>query len=340
MDKLIVNSLKELKESKFNLSSYDVYIVFFSGGKDSIAAFLYLLEQGVSVENIELWHHDIDGREGSKFMDWPITRDYCKEFAKAFGVKIYFSWKKYGFEGEMLRENSLTAPTIFEDGDGNLIEVGGLTGKKSTRRKFPQVAADLKVRWCSSYLKIDVGSAAIRNQKRFNGKRILTLSGERAEESSARSKYNVLEPDRADNRDGKSKRLVDRLRPVKEWSETDIWAIIAKYKIRVHPAYYLGWGRVSCMFCIFGNANQWASANVVSPAGTNKVNAYEKEFGCTIKRKESIDELIEKGKPYESITDELIKMAMGEEYSEDIFFKDEEKWVLPAGAFGDSCGPT
>ena len=51
---------------------YDKYIVAFSGGKDSTACFLHLLECGVPVEKIELWHHDIDGR-GRTFMDWEVT---------------------------------------------------------------------------------------------------------------------------------------------------------------------------------------------------------------------------------------------------------------------------
>lgn len=127
--------------------SYDNIIVAFSGGKDSIACFLHLLDLGVPKEKIELWHHDIDGREGSTLMDWPVTRDYCLKFAQAFGVKIYFSWKWGGFEGEMLRYNALTSPTVFETPDGPKIS-GGIKGTLSTRRKFPQQAASLSVRWC------------------------------------------------------------------------------------------------------------------------------------------------------------------------------------------------
>lgn len=45
-----------------NLHSYDKYIVSFSGGKDSTACFLYLLDNGIPLEKIELWHQDVDGR--------------------------------------------------------------------------------------------------------------------------------------------------------------------------------------------------------------------------------------------------------------------------------------
>jgi len=335
---MIANTTEDLKTVGFDLHAYDKYIVYFSGGKDSLALFLYLIDNGVSRDKIELWHHDIDGREGSKLMDWPITRGYVEKFARDWRVKVFFSWKKNGFEGEMLREKSLTAPIVFEDENHKLIEIGGMRGTPSTRLKFPQVSPDLSVRWCSAYLKIDVGASAIRNQERFQGLRTLTLSGERAEESSARSKYNVLEPDRSDNRGGKRiTRYVDRFRPIKEWSETMVWDIIQRYKVRVHPAYYMGWGRVSCLFCIFGNANQWASAAKVSPCGADKIAQYESSFGNTIKRKESVPDLVSKGQAYQAITPELLKIARGEEYALSTIM--EEEWVLPAGAFGESCGP-
>ncbi len=185
-----------------DLLSYDKYIVSFSGGKDSTATFLYLLDHGVPTDRIELWHQEIDGREKT-FFDWEITPDYCRRFAEAFGVAIYFQWKEGGFYRELMKENSLTAPNYFELPNGGIDRAGGQRGKLSTRCKFPQCSPDLKVRWCSSYLKIDVCSSAIINQQRFRGIRTLVLSGERGEESAARAKYNIFEPDRADLRNGR-----------------------------------------------------------------------------------------------------------------------------------------
>lgn len=313
--------------------TYDKYIVAFSGGKDSTACFLHLLEIGVPVEKIELWHHDIDGR-GPVFMDWESTPAYCQAFADTFNVPLYFSWKQGGFKTEMTRENSLTAPIFFETPEG-IKQVGGTQGKKSTRLKYPQVSPDLKVRWCSAYLKIDVCATAIRNQDRFNGIHTLVLSGERGEESKARSKYAILEPDRADGREGKKKRHVDRWRPIRDWSEREVWAIIERFKVRAHPAYYLGWGRVSCKFCIFGNANQFASAFAISPKQGNEIAEYEQLFGLTIKRNMSLTELVAKGTPYE-MSAAMIDCATSDTYTESIFVED---WQLPAGAFGESCGP-
>lgn len=322
-----------------DLQSYDRIIVLFSGGKDCTASFLHLLDRGVDRDRIELWHHEIDGREGVVLaMDWPSTPDYCRKFAEAFGVKIFFSWKVGGFEGEMLRENARTKPVRFETPDG-VFRAGGDGGREATRRKFPQVSADLSVRWCSAYLKIDVASLALRHQERFNSGRTLVISGERAEESPGRARYRVLEPDRTDNRNGRLRpRYVDHWRPVHGWKVEQVWDIIQWYRVNPAPAYHLGWGRLSCMTCIFGSANQWASVAQIDPDRFNHIARYEQEFGCTIHRSESVSDKTAKGTPY-PMDPEMIRIAMSETYDQPIILPDGVEWILPAGAFGEKDGP-
>ena len=316
--------------SELNIESYDHYIVAFSGGKDSLACVLNLLEIGIPKAKIELWHHDIDGHGAVRFMDWPVTTDYCRKVAQALEIPIFFSWREGGFKREMLRDNTATARTCFETPDG--LKYAGGKGKPGTRLKFPQVSADLSVRWCSAYLKIDVGSISLRNQKRFNGKRTLFITGERAEESAARAKYSEFEPHRTHS----NKRHVDQWRPVHHWSESEVWNIIKRWNINPHPAYKLGWGRLSCALCIFGNSNQWASARDVLPEQFNAVADYEQSFGLTIKRDKSVIESANAGTCYIFDQDE-VKQATSEIYTDSPIIK---KWTMPQGAFGDSTGPT
>lgn len=314
------------------LNEYDHIIVFFSAGKDSVAEVLKLLEDGADPEKIELWHHDIDGREGSHLMDWPVTPAYCRAFAKAFNLKLYFSWREGGFEREMLRNNTPTGKTWFETPDG--LQSAGGKGKGGTRLRFPQVAADLKVRWCSAYLKIDVGDIAIRNQERFKGKKILTVSGERGEESPCRAKRVDFEPDRTDSVD----REVFRYRPIKDWTEEQVWDIMRRWKVNPHPCYWLGWGRCSCAGCIFGSDDQWASLNIVNPMQFDTIYEYEVEFGTTIHRNgTSIADAAARGTPYMAITPERMIAALSLEYTQSIIVED---WQLPPGAFGDATGPS
>lgn len=329
--------------------SYDHYIVAFSGGKDSLACLLHLLELGVDRNKIELWHHLIDGREGSSLMDWACTESYCEKLAEAFNLPIYFSWKEGGFEREMLRHNSPTAPNHFEYPDDNIIECGlsGGQGPNNTREQFPQVSASLSTRWCSAYLKIDVCTAAINNQVRFHNRRTLVITGERAQESAARAKYNTFEPDKSDRRNGRSKRHVDHWRPVHAWDESQVWAIIERWKVNPHPAYRLGWGRLSCMKCIFGSRNQWASILQIDPKGFEEISIYEELFGKTIHRTKSVQDQANEGRIFDAVVEEsasisssahgsLIDAARSTEYLDPIFV---ENWETPAGAYGDSAGP-
>jgi 3'-phosphoadenosine 5'-phosphosulfate sulfotransferase (PAPS reductase)/FAD synthetase len=318
-----------------DLHSYDTYVVAFSGGKDSLASLLHLLEEGVPFEDIELWHHDVDGREGPGLMDWPVTTDYVQSVADTLGIDVYFSWKKGGFEREMLRDGDATAPVCFETPSGEVVETGG-NGGPGTRRKFPQVSGDLSVRWCSAYLKIDVAAMALRNQDRFRDSRTLVVTGERAEESASRAKYDTFEVHKADLRDGKRyTRHIDQWRPVHDWTEQEVWDIIRSWEINPHPAYHLGWGRLSCMSCIFGRYNQWASVREVAPERFEQIAQYEEEFDCTIARDESVREMAEKGEPFD-LDEDLVELAMSDTYDADVLDGD---WDTPQGAYGESCGP-
>jgi 3'-phosphoadenosine 5'-phosphosulfate sulfotransferase (PAPS reductase)/FAD synthetase len=325
--------------SPADLARYDAIIVAFSGGKDSIACVLRLLELGVPRERIELWHHDIDGREGSRLMDWPCTRAYCRAFAEALGLHILFSWKVGGFERELLRADAPTAPTAFEVPGGVVQYAGGTSGRLGTRRRFPQVSADLAVRWCSAYMKIDVAATAIRNQERFHGRRTLVVSGERAAESPCRARYPQFEPHRTDRRAGESRRHVDHWRPIHQWSDAAVWDILRRWRINPHPAYRLGWGRVSCAACIFGSSDQWASLRAVNPGQFAQIAEYEAAFGVTIRRDGDIVQAARRGAPYTAITPSDVAAALSDTWDEPILLP-EGAWQLPAGAFGDTTGPT
>lgn len=323
-----------------DLRGYDTIIVAFSGGKDSIACLLALIEAGVPPDRIELHHHDVDG-QGAPFMDWPSTTAYCRAIARHFAVPLFLSWKEGGFLGEMLRDDSPTAPIRFELPSGSIGTVGG-SGPKGSRQRFPQVTANLSQRWCSAYLKIDVMAAMIRAQPRFLGRRTLIVTGERAQESRARAGYAVFEPDRADTRAGtRRQRHVDHWRPVHGLDEGDIWEAMRRHGILPAPAYRLGWSRLSCLACIFGGPDQWASLRALAPAWFERIAAYEDKFGCTIQRMCGIRALADRGHPFDALLAQpgLAARALSAAWSEPIHVS-PHAWRPPAGAFGAGGGPT
>lgn len=340
-------------------------IVAFSGGKDSLAAVLSLLEMGVPRDEIELWHHLIDGAPGSPArFDWPCTEDYVRAVGEALGIRVRFSWKDGGFEGEMTRENAVTRGVYYEDEDRNVeylppappsrfcaecrlffrgdepacMECGAPRDGFSTRMKYPQVSADLSVRWCSAYLKIMVCRRVLSNDPRFSDGYFWLLSGERREESSARAKYKEAERHSSSNK----KRLVHQWRNVIDWTEEQVWAIIRRWNLFAHPCYYLGFSRCSCMCCIFGDRNQWATIQEMAPKTFEWHASNEKLFGLTIKRGESVEQQAACGTSYiANCPRELVDLALNSHYPRDrVFVPQGSQWEIPCGAFKKSGGPT
>lgn len=338
---------KKTAEAYFSAPSiemdrYDKIVLCMSGGKDSIACLLHLIDIGVDVGRIELWHHDVDGREGSTLMDWPFMADYNRKLASAFEVPIYFSWLEGGFEGEMLKENAYSRPHYVETPDGLLVlERDTTRAKPATRLKFPQVSASFQTRWCSSALKIDVGRRALNNQPRFDSKKILFVTGERRQESANRARYNQLEPHVCDRRRGSKARHVDAWRPVLHWSEEQVWDALQRHGVTPPVPYRLGWGRSSCMKCIFNDAVIWATLRNHFPGSLDAIAAYEDRFETTISRSRiPVIDVSKQADPMDIDDEEAFVQALKRDYMLPIV-QVRKDWRLPPGAYTKAgCGPS
>ncbi|MFL1449262.1 phosphohydrolase [Pseudomonas tritici] len=324
-----------------DLNIYDHIVVLHSGGKDAHACLLALIEQGVDMNLVEIWHHPVDGREGSSLMDWSFTDSYLEQLCKAYNVPLYFSWLRGGIEGEMLKENTYSQPHIVETPSGIItLERDTTRAQPGTRRRFPQQSANLATRWCSSAAKIDVGRRAVTNQERFLHSKTLFITGERREESPGRAKYNQFEPHAVDRRSGRLGRHVDTWRPVLHYSEQMVWELFERFRVEPPVPYRLGWSRSSCQTCIYNSPATWATIKKFWPERINKIASYESEFDCTISRK--LINVIDLSATAEAfnITDmEALAQASRREYTLPIFTPAGSAWQLPAGAFGkEGCG--
>ncbi len=318
-----------------DLSTYDKIIVSTSGGKDSSASVLYLLELGVPKEKIIDWHQSVDGAPGdTQFADWPVTEPYVRAFGEAMGIQTEFQWREHGFLGEMLRENSRTNDVQFEN-CGNVVTLPTRNGKYSTRRKFPAKTVDLRTRWCTAYLKIDVMRRVLNNHPDYQTGKFLVITGERREESTNRARYLNVEQHPCSNKN----REVTWWRSVIEWSEEEVWGILEKHRIFPHPAYWLGFSRTSCLGCIFSTADQWATLREVSPESFNQRVVMERQLRHTIDNKLTLVQLADRGRsrlPKGIDVEKWGRMALGRDIdAKDIFM---DKWELPAGAFTGTAG--
>jgi 3'-phosphoadenosine 5'-phosphosulfate sulfotransferase (PAPS reductase)/FAD synthetase len=205
------------------------------------------------------------------------------------------------------------------------------------------------------------------------GKRILAVSGERADESKARQHYLTRE---FETGHASRARHVERWRPIHQWCEIDVWAIIARWKIRPHPAYVLGWGRLSCMTCIFGSPAMWASIAEIDPGRFDRFVAVEemlsREKAAAIKQVQRaydqgkiskaqyekdiknargriafikgqtkpLTKVVQKAEPYRTVFTKagqrLVRIALSHQWKQDPIMS---PWRLPAGAFGEASGP-
>lgn len=323
------------------LGVYDHIVVLHSGGKDSHASLLTLIEQGVDMRRVEVWHHPVDGRTEDGLMDWVFTDSYMEKLCAAYNVPLYFSWLQGGIEGEMLKENAYSQPHIVQTPTGTLtLERDTTRSQPGTRRRFPQQSANLATRWCSSAAKIDVGRRAVTNQDRFLHSKTLFITGERREESPNRARYNQLEAHAVDRRNGRLGRHVDAWRPVLHYSEEMVWELMERHRVVAPVPYRLHWSRSSCQTCIYNSPATWATIKKYWPARINRVAAYEKEFDCTISRKLiNVVDLSATAEAF-NITDmDALAQASQAEFTLPIFTPEGQKWELPPGAFGkEGCG--
>ena len=322
-----------------DMHNYDHYLVMFSGGVDSVNCVLHLLELGIPRSKIELFHHLVDGHpDDGRVFDWPVTDAYVRAFAAAFGLPIFMSWKHGGIAGEMFRKNARTAPASFEIPGGAVLTAGGKRGAETTRMMFPAATASMSTRFCSSYAKIDIGAKAITGQTRFTNSRTLVITGERASESANRNHLPRAERHRTDRREGRLARHVDHVRPIITETDEQVWDRMERWGVRAHPAYYAGFGRCSCAYCIFSSKNQLATLRVIDSSGFQQIARIEETLQHTMKNGANLHQVADKGTPYEAATGEAAAILMSHEYHQAIII-DSTQWKLPAGAFGENAGP-
>ncbi|MCM1058654.1 MAG: phosphoadenosine phosphosulfate reductase family protein [Firmicutes bacterium] len=347
------------------LEAYDLIIVLFSGGKDSMACYYKLLELGVPKAKIELWHHDIDGGHLTRRMDWRCTQNYVRSFAEAEEVTLRISYRVNGFFGELYRIGASEPIEWIDPETGeimqcklsqNYLECRELKEKCAEnmedalkqygyRMKFPAKSGDLSRRWCSAYLKIMVADSVISNLDRLEqlgelgGKKILVVSGERRGESAGRARYNEMEIHRT-NAEKRSRRIVHQWRPVIDYSEKDVWEVLKRHNANPHPCYRAGWNRCSCAQCIFSTPKLFAGIRELYPEEYQLLKQDEIILGFTLDNKCDLDTFVGDAKSCVSYRDvrAIENLITGEFTPDEVYVKDA--WMYPAGAFrGSEGGP-
>jgi 3'-phosphoadenosine 5'-phosphosulfate sulfotransferase (PAPS reductase)/FAD synthetase len=235
---------------RVDLTSYDKIVVSTSGGKDSVVTLWRVvrmaIEQGV-LDRVVVVHADL-GR-----VEWEGTQEIAKAQADHFGVPFVVVSRI----GDICEKTS----NIYRKGEayGDMLDYAIRRGEWYS----------MGCRYCTSEFKrapINKFYTRLTNEWRaakglnpagLKGGpcRILDVQGLRSQESPRRDKMQQLAV-----RKSNARQHVDTWLPVKEWTHDEIWHVINREALPMHPAYSYGMKRLSCAFCVFAGRDSLVCA--------------------------------------------------------------------------------
>lgn len=206
----------------------------------------------------EFWHVGISGGKDSS-----AALLYMLHESGIPKERILATWCDIGNDHEYTREhvkwiseNLHPVETIKPEKDFfELVEERGM---------FPSPCA----RWCTEELKIIPTACHIQRLK-YEGKRIVAVSGVRAGESDERSK--LLEWDFSGNL------FCWQWRPLLGWATKDVFEYHKKHNVPLNPLYASGALRVGCWPCIMSRKSEIRNIALNFPERIAEIENYEKK---------------------------------------------------------------
>jgi 3'-phosphoadenosine 5'-phosphosulfate sulfotransferase (PAPS reductase)/FAD synthetase len=217
------------------LPAYAKIAINTSAGKDSLAMLDEVVReatvQGV-LDRVIAVHCDLGER-----VEWDGTRALAEKQAAIYGIPFYVVSRPQGDLLTQVEERGMWPgpQTRFCTSDHKRGQVETLITQLVTEVCLKQ----------GRQLRKD-GTA--RPKKGDGPVMILNCIGLRAQESDARKAEPVFQ---AAGHGSSSVRQIDRWLPIHSWTETQVWDLIRAKSLPYHPAYDLGMGRLSCVFCIY-----------------------------------------------------------------------------------------
>lgn len=239
-----------------DLASFDLILVNTSGGKDSALAAWYVtaLAEALGIKDRIVAVHATFAEE------WEGTPELVQRQCAALGIPLEIVSRKESLLGYVER-----------------------------RGKWPSN----KQRYCTSdFKRAPINKVITRLAPHLGHRkcRVLNVMGLRADESPARAKRNPVEVDL--NRSN-SKRDVITWLPIFRLSTPQVWALIKRLALEMHPAYAAGMPRLSCCFCIFAPKAALMKAGELNPGLLAKYVETEKKIGHTFRQGFAIAEVAE-----------------------------------------------
>ena len=240
-------------------------IVNVSGGKDSTAVYLKMIERGKPFRAVFAdTQHEADQtyefvarlaeRTGGPKVE-TVRADFTKDF-EVRRANLPGRWRKDGVPEERIeRALAVMYPTGNVFLDLCLLRSG-----------FPSA----KRRYCTEYLKLYPVTDQVLKPIYDSGLIGVSVLGVRADESRNRSLAAPMER--------KTYRHVKSLiwRPILSWTVQDVMNIHAKHGLKPNPLYSFGLSRVGCLPCIFAQKAELRILAKRCPEGIERVAEWER----------------------------------------------------------------
>jgi len=239
------------------VSANALFVVNHSGGKDSQAMMIKLVEMGIPASQMLVVHASL-GR-----VEWHGALELAQEQAANAGVPF------------------LVARAIFADGSAK--DFLNMAAKRfADRPEVPSFASSAQ-RQCTSDLKRGpITKQTLAFAKAHGFTTIVNCEGIRAAESPKRSKLTAFEKLTTAHALAKAGRTAYTWLPIFDLTTAEVFATIAAAGQEPHYAYAQGNERLSCVFCIMGSANDILRGALARPELFAEYVAMEERTGYTM----------------------------------------------------------
>jgi 3'-phosphoadenosine 5'-phosphosulfate sulfotransferase (PAPS reductase)/FAD synthetase len=225
-----------------------LFVINHSGGKDSQAMMIKLLESGIPASQMIVVHASLGE------MEWDGALELAQQQAADAGVPFVIARAEKSFL-DMVERRFAARPEV---------------------PSWPSASH----RQCTSDLKRNPIEREVRRYMKARGLLlVVSCTGIRAAESVSRSKLNPLKLNASQSKAGRS---WYEWCPIFDMTTAAVFATIANAGQQPHAAYAAGNERLSCVFCIMGSKNDIARGALARPELFAQYVAMEERTGYTM----------------------------------------------------------
>jgi 3'-phosphoadenosine 5'-phosphosulfate sulfotransferase (PAPS reductase)/FAD synthetase len=256
------------KEGSMNLLDYSAIVINISGGKDSQTI------MGVVMAEVkkQAYSGDVLAIHADTKAEWPQSLPHCQLLCEHYRLQLIVAEPFRPLPEHIERRCIMMAAQ----------QPRGKPGWPSPAQRY-----------CTSDCKRAPIEKAVRASFPAKlGKSILTVTGERRQESAHRAKLSEVEPDKTLTAGYRS---VTKWRPILDYTEEHVWSHIRATGIPRHIAYDLGNKRLSCAMCIMACEQDIRNGANARPDLAEMFLRIERETGFSFMHKKSLETILSRG---------------------------------------------